>query len=138
MSDKNLTIFKSSAGSGKTFTLVKEYLKLAITYPTAFQGILAVTFTNKATEEMKSRIISNLVEIINGEGSEMGKSICSEIGISESELASKSKKVLNKILHNYSDFSIISIVIFGLREISSQYQGNSGCSSMNSIVKLGF
>ena len=62
MSDKNFTIYKSSAGSGKTFTLVKEYLALALNDeanpPKAYRHILAVTFTNKAAAEMKDRILS--------------------------------------------------------------------------------
>ncbi|CAN5437708.1 hypothetical protein BH10BAC1_BH10BAC1_20800 [soil metagenome] len=57
MLDKNFTIYKSSAGSGKTFTLVKEYLALALNDPSeqpqAYRHILAVTFTNKAAAEMK-------------------------------------------------------------------------------------
>ena len=55
-----LTVYKASAGSGKTFTLAVEYIKLLIADPLAYQKILAVTFTNKATEEMKIRIISQL------------------------------------------------------------------------------
>ncbi len=51
-----LVIYKSSAGSGKTFTLVKEYLKIVLQNPNDYKHILAMTFTNKATEEMKSRI----------------------------------------------------------------------------------
>ena len=49
-------IYKSSAGSGKTYTLTTAYLKLALGQPTAFRQVLAVTFTNKATQEMKERI----------------------------------------------------------------------------------
>src|SRR3989344_4719189 len=67
MSDKNFTIYKSSAGSGKTFTLVKEYLALALNDPSdppqAYKHILAVTFTNKAAAEMKERIIKALKEL---------------------------------------------------------------------------
>ena len=55
---KPLTVYKASAGSGKTFTLAVEYIKLLIDNPACFKNILAVTFTNKATEEMKLRILS--------------------------------------------------------------------------------
>ena len=55
-----LTVYKASAGSGKTFTLTVEYIKLLIQDPSSFRNILAVTFTNKATEEMKMRILSML------------------------------------------------------------------------------
>ena len=57
---KPLTIYKASAGSGKTFTLATEYIKLLVKNPMSYRSILAVTFTNKATEEMKMRILSQL------------------------------------------------------------------------------
>ena len=55
-----LTVYKASAGSGKTFRLAVEYIKKLIISPVSYDGILAVTFTNKATEEMKMRILSQL------------------------------------------------------------------------------
>ena len=58
--NKQLTVYKASAGSGKTFRLTIEYIKLLIDNPQQFRRILAVTFTNKATEEMKLRILSQL------------------------------------------------------------------------------
>ncbi len=58
-----LTVYKASAGSGKTFTLAIEYIKLLINNPTSYRNTLAVTFTNKATEEMKMRILSQLYGI---------------------------------------------------------------------------
>lgn len=61
-----LTIYKASAGSGKTFRLVAEYLKLILSNPNAYRHILAVTFTNKATAEMKERILLHLGKIARG------------------------------------------------------------------------
>lgn len=58
-----LIVYKASAGSGKTFTLAVEYIKLLIRNPRAYRQILAVTFTNKATAEMKERILSQLYGI---------------------------------------------------------------------------
>ena len=55
-----LKVYKASAGSGKTFTLAVEYIKLLVENPSAYKHILAVTFTNKATAEMKERILSQL------------------------------------------------------------------------------
>ena len=55
-----LLVYKASAGSGKTFTLAVEYIKLLILNPRAYQQILAVTFTNKATAEMKEGILSEI------------------------------------------------------------------------------
>ncbi|MBF1555076.1 MAG: UvrD-helicase domain-containing protein, partial [Prevotella pleuritidis] len=60
---QQLTVYKASAGSGKTFTLATEYIKLLIANPQSYRSILAVTFTNKATEEMKMRILSQLYGI---------------------------------------------------------------------------
>ena len=60
---KPLTVYKASAGSGKTFTLATEYIRLVVENPLCFRNILAVTFTNKATEEMKMRILSQLYGI---------------------------------------------------------------------------
>jgi len=58
-----LLVYKASAGSGKTFTLVKEYLALALQYKDAYKHILAITFTNKAANEMKERVLKNLREL---------------------------------------------------------------------------
>ena len=60
---KPLTVYKASAGSGKTFTLATEYIRLLVENPQSYRTILAVTFTNKATEEMKMRILSQLYGI---------------------------------------------------------------------------
>jgi ATP-dependent helicase/nuclease subunit A len=55
-----LNIYKSSAGSGKTYTLVREYLRIAFERTDKYRNILAITFTNKAAAEMKSRILEAL------------------------------------------------------------------------------
>ena len=60
METKNFVVYKSSAGSGKTHTLVKEYLQLALRSETSFRKILAITFTNKSAEEMKQRVLKYL------------------------------------------------------------------------------
>ena len=62
----NLVIYRASAGTGKTFTLAVEYIKLLVQSPTNYRRILAVTFTNKATAEMKERILSQLYGIGHG------------------------------------------------------------------------
>lgn len=62
-----LLVYKASAGSGKTFTLAVQYIKLLIEDPRAYRKILAVTFTNKATAEMKERILSQLYGIASGD-----------------------------------------------------------------------
>jgi ATP-dependent exoDNAse (exonuclease V) beta subunit len=116
---KNFVVYKSSAGSGKTFTLVKEYLKIALSekadQPQLFKKILAVTFTNKAAAEMKERITETL-RVISGMDhkapSLVADLLCKELEIQIEELITRSKKLLSQILHNYSDFSVSTIDSF--------------------------
>ncbi|MDI1356486.1 MAG: UvrD-helicase domain-containing protein [bacterium] len=114
---KNFVVYRSSAGSGKTFTLVKEYLRLALyddkKLNSNYKRILAITFTNKAAAEMKERVISSLNNIANGEpGNEIGKLLCAELHISGEELQRRAKHVFNHLLHHYSDLSISTIDSF--------------------------
>jgi len=60
-----LTVYKASAGSGKTWRLTVEYLKLLLLNPESYRSILAVTFTNKATAEMKERVLNSLYELMH-------------------------------------------------------------------------
>jgi ATP-dependent exoDNAse (exonuclease V) beta subunit len=110
MQKENLfTVYKSSAGSGKTFTLTREYLKLAFQNADHFKKILAVTFTNKATQEMKERIIHNLYEFSKSEPSVMSEQLKSSLGFTDQVLQKKSHQLLVSILHNYSRFSVQTI-----------------------------
>ena len=61
-----LTIYRASAGAGKTHKLTGEYLMLLFSQPGAYRRILAVTFTNKATDEMKTRIVQELYHLASG------------------------------------------------------------------------
>lgn len=113
----NFVVYKSSAGSGKTFTLVKEYLRLSLfdenKLSSAYKRILAVTFTNKAAAEMKSRVIETLNQIVNAEKMPFaGQLLSDELGISPQELKRRAAYVLSHILHHYSDFSIGTIDSF--------------------------
>ncbi|MFD1292990.1 UvrD-helicase domain-containing protein [Lutibacter holmesii] len=108
-------IYNASAGSGKTFTLVKEYLKilLASNNQYKFQQILAVTFTNKAAGEMKTRVIENLQDFSNEEESNsMLPIICKETSLPKQTIFNRSKTVLSAILQNYSAFNITTIDSF--------------------------
>ncbi len=109
MGNKSFTVYKSSAGSGKTFTLTREYLKLALKHPDQFKKILAVTFTNKATQEMKERIIQNLFQFSKGNVAGMGEQLMELLKIDTQILQNSSKKLLVSILHNYSRFSVQTI-----------------------------
>ncbi len=107
-------IYNASAGSGKTFTLVKEYLKVLLTYDDVFtfQKILAITFTNKAANEMKERVLLSLEDFANGKESGLLSIITREIKIEKTEIKQRSKKILEAILQNYSAFSITTIDSF--------------------------
>jgi len=108
-------IYNASAGSGKTFTLVKEYLKIlfASNNPNYFKNILAITFTNKAVAEMKERIIETLMqfseETILAIPNSMFNSICDELNMQPIELHKKSERLLYTIIHNYAAFDISTI-----------------------------
>ena len=105
-----LKIYKSSAGSGKTFILVKEYLRLVLQNPDDYQHILAITFTNKAAAEMKGRIIEALVDLSKGSADSLHDVLKSELP--EINLGKQADKVLKLILHNYSSFSVSTIDSF--------------------------
>jgi len=107
-------VYNASAGSGKTFTLVKEYLKILLlsTNIYKFQQILAITFTNKAAAEMKERVIENLHSFSNKEKNDMLPVICSETNLTEETVFNRSQLILNAILQNYSAFSITTIDSF--------------------------
>lgn len=108
-----LIIYKASAGSGKTFTLVKAYLKIVIQNPYDYRHILAITFTNKATTEMKERILSELYKLAfpEGEKNEMLEQLDSELGLDfpKEKIEQQGKIVLDLILKNYSRFEISTI-----------------------------
>lgn len=114
-----LKIYKASAGSGKTFTLAVEYIKLLIINPFEYRHILAVTFTNKATAEMKTRIIGQLNGIAKGLGSSQGYfnriKECEEIqalGLTDEEIRERAAVALSSMIHNYSRFRIETIDSF--------------------------
>lgn len=114
-----LTVYKASAGSGKTFRLVIEYLKLILDNPFNYQHILAVTFTNKATNEMKSRILEQLNLIANGQDTATINVLLDETGNSEQFIRDRARKVLKNILHDYNRFSINTIDSFTQKVIKS-------------------
>ncbi len=112
----SLIVYKSSAGSGKTYTLVKEYLLLVIKDPYKYKEILAITFTNKAAAEMKNRILSYLRQIATNSDSSMTNLLISAIkdktGLSNDIIIQRAETVLSQLLHNYSDFAIGTIDSF--------------------------
>ncbi|SDG79315.1 UvrD-helicase domain-containing protein [Winogradskyella thalassocola] len=123
MQNSAFKIYNASAGSGKTFTLAKAYLKILIQSKSLdqFKSILAITFTNKAVGEMKERIIDMLksfsAEKSLTEPHPMFVAICDELEIKPEVLHTKSKRILKHIIHNYGAFDISTIDGFTHRVI---------------------
>ncbi|MBN1143285.1 MAG: UvrD-helicase domain-containing protein [Bacteroidales bacterium] len=110
-------VIRASAGSGKTFNLTREYLKLLFADTENFKHVLAVTFTNKATEEMKSRIIGELYALSANQPSGQLNALMDTCMLSEKQVRSRATVILKKLLHNYSHFSVSTIDTFFQRII---------------------
>lgn len=109
-----LVVYKASAGSGKTYRLALEYTKILARDPEAYDGILAVTFTNKAAGEMKQRILSHLYGIAAGldESRQFFASVCNDTGIEAERVRRNCSMALQNILHNYGHFRVGTIDSF--------------------------
>jgi ATP-dependent exoDNAse (exonuclease V) beta subunit len=108
-----LQIIRASAGSGKTYSLTEEYLKILINEPVRyFKKILAVTFTNKATAEMKSRILKELHLLATQQPSNHLQALINASENNELTIRKKANEVLNQILHGYSWFRVETIDTF--------------------------
>ena len=113
--NKPLTVYKASAGSGKTFTLAAEYIKLLIKEPDNYRYILAVTFTNKATEEMKTRILSQLYGIghaLSDSEDYMDRIREAFPKMVDKDIRDRALQSLDLILHHYSHFRVETIDSF--------------------------
>lgn len=121
MTRHSFTIYNASAGSGKTYALAKVYLKIVLASPQNFKKILAITFTNKAVNEMKHRILSSLHAFSLTKNADKAgplfQDILKETSYSAQELTSLSKLRLKQILHNYAFFDISTIDKFTHRLI---------------------
>ncbi|MGC1515646.1 MAG: UvrD-helicase domain-containing protein, partial [Maribacter sp.] len=121
MSDTSFTIYNASAGSGKTYALAKEYLKIILASPQNFKKILAITFTNKAVNEMKHRILNSLQEFSETQSVDTAAplfhDLIAETALSFEELKATSGLRLKQILHNYAFFDISTIDKFTHRLI---------------------
>ncbi len=104
-----LTVYRASAGAGKTYRLTGDYLMLLFNHPYAYRHILAVTFTNKATEEMKARIIDALHKMATGKSNDYIPEICARYALTEPQVRKKAYDTLIAILHDYSAFNISTI-----------------------------
>ena len=115
MNKPAFSIYDASAGSGKTYALVKEYLKIILksSKPDAYRNILAITFTNKAVHEMKSRVVESLSEFAKENPSEKAlqlmQDIASDTNLSLKEITDKAKNIIKNLIHNYAAFDISTI-----------------------------
>ncbi|WP_343637631.1 UvrD-helicase domain-containing protein [Fluviicola sp.] len=121
---KPFLIVNASAGSGKTYNLVRNYLRLLLSENddrAEISQIMAMTFTNKASIEMKSRIMSDLNKLANGkeESTAYLEEIAGFVGTTPEAIRSRARVVLRKILHQYEDFNVMTIDKFNLRLIRS-------------------
>ncbi|NPD92749.1 UvrD-helicase domain-containing protein [Xylanibacter muris] len=112
--NKSLKVYKASAGSGKTFTLAIEYIKLLIKNPQNYRNILAVTFTNKATEEMKHRILSQLYGLWKNldDSKDYMEVLTGDLQLTQQFISSRAGTALYLLLHNYSFFRVETIDSF--------------------------
>ena len=114
MERERVLILSASAGSGKTYRLAYKYVRDVIKYchtkPHLYRAILAVTFTNKATEEMKNRILEKIDELINNPAkSAYMEDLKTELKLSQEEIISRARKIQSHILHDYSRFTVLTI-----------------------------
>ena len=112
-------ILKASAGSGKTYRLAYEYIRSVIDSPQLYRHILAVTFTNKATEEMKQRIVGELNALANGSPSGYMGDLERDLGLDGQTIRRRAADARTKILHDYSRFTVLTIDKFFQRIIRS-------------------
>ena len=105
-------ILNASAGSGKTYQLAYKYVHDVVENPLLYRHILAVTFTNKATEEMKSRILGEIHALASGAPSNYLQSLMEELSLDEQTVRGRAKEARSRILHDYSRFTVLTIDTF--------------------------
>ncbi len=105
-------ILNASAGSGKTYQLAYQYVRNVIEQPQLYRHTLAVTFTNKATEEMKTRILREIHRLAEGQEGAYRALLIDELRLTPEEIAKRAREVRAKILHDYSRFSVLTIDTF--------------------------
>lgn len=122
--NSNFVIYSSSAGSGKTFQLAVKFISICLKgNENTFKEILAITFTNKAAGEMKSRILTNLYKLSIDDQSEyfrpFKEEIIKETKLNSEEITEKSKKTLSALLHDFSAFQVLTIDKFFIKVFKS-------------------
>ena len=134
----NFKVFQASAGAGKTFTLIKEYLKLCLGSEGAvanFRNILAITFTNAAANEMKAKIVKTLREIIDSkevDPKSMEAKLIEELAISDEDLKRNAQNLMTRIMHDYSSFCVSTIDAF-VQKLSRSFAHDLGLPSQYAV-----
>ena len=105
----NVKIVSASAGSGKTYNLAYEYVRNVVSDPSLYKHILAVTFTNKATEEMKRRILAKINELANGDEHDYAVMLIHDLHLPLEDIKVRAKVVRGLILHDYGNFAVLTI-----------------------------
>lgn len=136
--DAYFKVYQASAGAGKTFTLIKEYLKLCLADKSAvtnYRNILAITFTNAAANEMKEKIVKALCEIIDSpavDPDSMEAKLILELGINDSELKCNAQSLMTCIMHDYSSFCVSTIDAF-VQKLSRSFAYDLGLPSQYTV-----
>lgn len=134
----NFKVFQASAGAGKTFTLIKEYLKLCLKNADAvanYKHILAITFTNAAANEMKAKIVKTLCEIIDStelDPKSMEAILMEELGISDEQLKCNAQRLMTCIMHDYSSFCVSTIDAF-VQKLSRSFAHDLGLPNQYTV-----
>lgn len=135
---KNFKVFQASAGSGKTYTIVKEYLKLCLANEQSidnYKHILAITFTNASANDMKKKIVDELNEIIDNQTVEpktMEADLIKELNITDVELKRNATLLRTRIFHDYSSFCVSTIDSF-VQKLSRTFARDLGLPSQYSV-----
>ena len=130
-----LKIYRSSAGSGKTYTLMKLFIELAIENVHVTDRTLIVTFTNEATCEIKDRIVKTLYDMIVSTDNQLAYDLADGLNMPLTDIRSKADKLLKHILHNYDYFHVSTIDSF-LQLLMNSFMYEIGLNQYGSKIEL--
>lgn len=114
-----LRVYRASAGAGKTFALTMEYFKIVFSSASEYKNVLAVTFTNKATEEMKSRIVREIHKLAEGQKSDYREELKRALHLTDEQLQARAGVLRTLILHDYGRLSVTTIDRFFQRVVKA-------------------
>ena len=104
-----LHLCHASAGAGKTHALVANYLRFALVEKPHFSAILAITFTRKATQEMKQRILEALESLAQGRAGSLREVLISDLGLSPTTLQKRAQVLFHAMFDRYDDFRVMTL-----------------------------